>query len=111
MFRPKKKIPLSTDEPPPLSQNGEEILYFTFDNLPKAHWKKYQFAKYFVDKVRGITPKVIIHGEHAACIMMENAPNPNYEINFYNGIYAFFYKNKLLCKLLYTLYCRSLCIN
>lgn len=95
IYTPKKKILLNPDQPPPVpvkenGDNTDEVKYFSFENLSKTYWKKYQFAKLFVDKVRSITSKITIYGKKAAFIMMENAPNPNYEMNFYDGIYLLF---------------------
>lgn len=82
---------MNPDGPPPLPHSEEdEVQHFTFENLPNIYCKKYRIAKFYVDRIRGFTPKVIIYGEHAKCIMMENTPNPNYEMNFYNGIYLLF---------------------
>lgn len=90
IYTPKKKILLNPDQPPPVPVEGDEIKRFSFENVPNKYWKRYQFAKVFVDKVRSITSKITIYGEKAALIMMENTPNPNYEMNFYDGIYLLF---------------------
>jgi len=58
---------------------------YTYHALPSRYWKKYNYASSYVDMVRSRTPKVITYSDEAKCILMENAPNANYEALFYSG--------------------------
>lgn len=58
---------------------------YTYHDLPARYWKKYQFASQFVQLVRSKTPKVTLYSDQAKCMLMENAPNPDFEACFYSG--------------------------
>jgi len=58
---------------------------YTYHDLPARYWKKYQFASQFVQLVRSKTPKVTLYSDQAKCMLMENAPNPDFEACFYGG--------------------------
>lgn len=89
VFKPKKKIMVS-DKPPSVNlktkKSKQEVETFTLENLPEMYWKKYQIAKDFVDMIKALTPKVIFYKEFGKCIMMENTPNPNFQMHYYDGI-------------------------
>jgi polo-like kinase 4 len=57
----------------------------TYHDLPPRYWKKYQYAAHFVSLVRSKTPKITLYSERAKCMMMENAPSPDFEACFYSG--------------------------
>lgn len=75
-----------TNEPPRQPDTVHGVQYFTFENLPKEHWNKYRYAKRFVEVIQAQTPKVTVNEDAARCMMMENTPNPNYSVEFYDGI-------------------------
>ncbi|GIY64162.1 hypothetical protein CEXT_613031 [Caerostris extrusa] len=83
LYKP-KKIALQ-DCPPPLPTNSKEIKFYNFTNFPKTHWKMYLIAKTFVDILRARTPKLTFFGKNAKCIMMENSPDPDFKMDFYDG--------------------------
>ena len=58
---------------------------YTYHDLPARYWKKYQYASQFVQLVRSKTPKVTFYSDQAKCMLMENAPNPDFEACFYSG--------------------------
>ncbi|XP_054724483.1 serine/threonine-protein kinase PLK4-like [Uloborus diversus] len=61
--------------------------HFSYENLPKVHWKKYIHASRFVDSIKVKTPKITFFCNRAKAmlIMMENVPNPDFHMRFYNG--------------------------
>ncbi|KAM4809324.1 serine/threonine-protein kinase PLK4 [Rhinophrynus dorsalis] len=76
-----KGFPL-VDRPP---SPPDSMLSYTFDSLPEKYWKKYQYAAKFIQLVRSKTPKVTYYTRYAKCMLMENCPNPDVEICFYDG--------------------------
>ena len=58
---------------------------YTYHDLPSRYWRKYQYACQFVSLVRSKTPKVTLYTDQAKCMYMENGPEPDYEVCFYNG--------------------------
>ncbi|XP_053559615.1 serine/threonine-protein kinase PLK4 isoform X2 [Bombina bombina] len=70
------------DRPPSPPEN---MLSFTFDGLPEKYWKKYQYAAKFIQLVRSKTPKVTYYTRYAKCMLMENCPNADVEVCFYDG--------------------------
>lgn len=73
-----------TDSPPPLPPGGADLI-FSYESLPRPHWKKYMYAARFVSLVRAKTPKVTLYSGRAKCILMENGPDPDFEAAFYKG--------------------------
>lgn len=66
-------------------------MYELFYNLEK-YWKKYQYATKFVQLVKSKTPKVTLYTKFAKCMLMENSPNADLEMCFYDGGYCrYFY--------------------
>jgi len=51
----------------------------------------------FVNLLRAKTPKVTLYSDKAKCLLMENDPDPDFEVCFYEGkqLYSEFY---FLCK-------------
>ncbi|XP_075121607.1 serine/threonine-protein kinase PLK4 [Leptodactylus fuscus] len=76
-----KGFPL-VDRPPSPPEN---MLSYTFDSLPEKYWKKYQYASKFIQLVRSKTPKVTYYTRYAKCMLMENYPNADVEVCFYDG--------------------------
>lgn len=58
---------------------------YTYHDLPSRYWKRYQYVSEFVNVVRSKTPKVTLFTDQAKCTLMENGPNPDYQVYFYNG--------------------------
>ncbi|XP_006727475.1 serine/threonine-protein kinase PLK4 [Leptonychotes weddellii] len=76
-----KGFPLA-DRPPPPTDN---ISRYSFDNLPEKYWRKYQYASRFVHLVRSKSPKITYFTRYAKCILMENSPDADFEVWFYDG--------------------------
>lgn len=76
-----KGFPL-VDRPPSPPEN---MLSYTFDSLPERYWKKYQYASKFIQLVRSKTPKVTYYTRYAKCMLMENYPDADVEVCFYDG--------------------------
>lgn len=70
------------DHPP---SPPEDILICSFEDLPEKYWKKYQYATKFVQLVKSKTPKVTLYTKFAKCMLMENSPNADLEVCFYDG--------------------------
>lgn len=79
-------VPIA-EAPPPLHHHGAggADLIFSYESLPRPHWKKYMYAARFVGLVRAKTPKVTLYSGRAKCILMENGPDPDFEAAFYRG--------------------------
>ncbi|XP_004635075.2 serine/threonine-protein kinase PLK4 [Octodon degus] len=71
-----------TDQPP---SPASSITRYSFDSLPEKYWKKYQYASRFVQLVRSKSPKITYFTRYAKCILMENSPDANFEVWFYDG--------------------------
>jgi len=78
-----KGVPLS-DQPPRLPPGGADAIY-NYENIPEKHWKKYTYASRFVDVVKTKTAKVIYYSLKAKCFLMENCPDADFEVAFYEG--------------------------
>ncbi|XP_051891784.1 serine/threonine-protein kinase PLK4 [Pristis pectinata] len=63
----------------------EEVFVYSFDDLPEIYWKKYQYASKFVQLVRSKTPKITLYTKHGKCMLMENGPQADAEVCFYDG--------------------------
>ncbi|XP_041827513.1 serine/threonine-protein kinase PLK4 isoform X2 [Melanotaenia boesemani] len=63
----------------------EDILICSFEDLPEKYWKKYQYASKFVQLVKSKTPKVTLYTKYAKVMLMENSPNADLEVCFYDG--------------------------
>jgi polo-like kinase 4 len=55
-----------------------------FSSIEK-YWRKYQYASKFVLLVKSKTPKVTLYTKSAKCMLMENSPNADLEVCFYDG--------------------------
>ncbi|CAH0394245.1 unnamed protein product [Bemisia tabaci] len=78
-----KGIPLS-NKPPPLPSEGADAIY-SYESLPEKHWKKYVYASRFVALVKTKTPKITYYSPLAKCLLMENGPDADFEVYFYDG--------------------------
>ncbi|KAJ3125904.1 hypothetical protein HK100_010541, partial [Physocladia obscura] len=60
----------------------------TYDSqrLPSNISKIHAYAVKFVDLVRSKTPKIIFYSPQAKCLLMENTPQADFEMNFYSGV-------------------------
>uniref|UniRef100_A0A669B1T6 Serine/threonine-protein kinase PLK4 n=1 Tax=Oreochromis niloticus TaxID=8128 RepID=A0A669B1T6_ORENI len=56
-----------------------------YEDLPEKYWKKYQYASKFVQLVKSKTPKVTLYTKYAKVMLMENSPNADLEVCFYDG--------------------------
>ncbi|XP_049959323.1 serine/threonine-protein kinase PLK4 [Schistocerca serialis cubense] len=72
------------DSPPDIPHQGADSI-FSFESLPRKHWKKYILAARFVEKAKSVTTKVTYFTEMGKCELMENAPDPDFTVSFYNG--------------------------
>ncbi|KAL4613229.1 serine/threonine-protein kinase PLK4 [Arapaima gigas] len=79
----------SDGKAPPLLQcppsPPENIFICSYEDLPEKYWKKYHYAIKFVQLVKSKTPKVTLYTKYAKCMLMENSPNADVEVSFYDG--------------------------
>ena len=54
-------------------------------SFSEKYWKKYQYASKFVQLVKSKTPKVTLYTKYAKVMLMENFPNADLEVCFYDG--------------------------
>ncbi|KAG8185722.1 hypothetical protein JTE90_000710 [Oedothorax gibbosus] len=73
------------NSPPPKPNNNKDINSFPYDDLPSSYWKMYRKAKVLVDFVRATTPRITYYDKDSKCVMMENYPNPDFEMEFFDG--------------------------
>ncbi|KAK9761607.1 hypothetical protein K7432_013372 [Basidiobolus ranarum] len=59
---------------------------FTLKSLPEKYESRYRYVYRFVDLIRSKTPKIIFYSSQAKCLLMENGPLADFEMDFYNGI-------------------------
>ncbi|XP_067849634.1 serine/threonine-protein kinase PLK4 [Heptranchias perlo] len=83
IYHPNEGRGFPLDDRPP--SPPEEVFVYSFDNLPEKYWKKYQYASKFVHLVRSKTPKVTLYTKYAKCMLMENGPQADVEVCFYDG--------------------------
>uniref|UniRef100_UPI00398F5A9F serine/threonine-protein kinase PLK4 isoform X2 n=1 Tax=Pristiophorus japonicus TaxID=55135 RepID=UPI00398F5A9F len=83
IYHPNEGRGFPLDDRPP--SPSEEVFVYSFDNLPEKYWKKYQYASKFVHLVRSKTPKVTLYTKYAKCMLMENGPQADVEVCFYDG--------------------------
>ncbi|XP_053974989.1 serine/threonine-protein kinase PLK4 [Hylaeus volcanicus] len=72
-------------QPPPLPSRGADSIY-SYENLPPRHHREYVYASRFIKLVRAKTPKLTLYTQRSKCLFMENGPNPDCEVHFYNGV-------------------------
>ncbi len=73
-----------TSSPPPLPLQGADAV-FNCETLSKENWKKYSYAARFVEMVQSKTPKLTLYTNRARCVLMENKPEPDFEVIYYDG--------------------------
>ncbi|XP_020284452.1 serine/threonine-protein kinase PLK4 [Pseudomyrmex gracilis] len=71
--------------PPPLPSRGADSIY-SYENLPSCHHRKYEYAYRFVKLVQAKTAKLTLYTQRAKCVIMENGPEPDCEMHFYNRV-------------------------
>ncbi|KAJ3350144.1 Serine/threonine-protein kinase plk4 [Kappamyces sp. JEL0680] len=71
-----------------LASYNEQFPDYTcsLESTPPVYQKTVRYAVKFVELVRSKTPKIIFYSPQAKCCLMENAPNPSFEIGFYDGV-------------------------
>lgn len=62
-----------------------ELFFFFLFFVTEKYWKKYQYASKFVQLVKSKTPKVTLYTKYAKVMLMENSPNADLEVCFYDG--------------------------
>lgn len=72
---------------PPTPPPQHQIKVYAYDELPPKYRKRYEYAARFVRLVRSKTPKVTMYTKQAKCMLMENSPSADFEVNFYSGKY------------------------
>ncbi|XP_070567105.1 serine/threonine-protein kinase PLK4-like [Ptychodera flava] len=83
VYHPNKGKGLPVLDIPP--QTSASAKAFSLQSLPGKYLKKYQYAVKFVQLVKTKTAKVTLYSDEAKCILMENAPQADFEASFYNG--------------------------
>ncbi|VVC40742.1 Protein kinase domain,Protein kinase-like domain,Protein kinase, ATP binding site,Plk4, first [Cinara cedri] len=83
IYKPNKDrgVPLQ-EEPPPTPNKGADDV-FSYESLPRHHWKKYAYAAQFVKLIASKTAKVVFYSDKAKCLLMEDGKT--FEAHFYNG--------------------------
>ncbi|XP_066589656.1 serine/threonine-protein kinase PLK4 [Prorops nasuta] len=72
-------------QPAPIPSRGADSIY-SYENLPARHHRKYLYAHRFVKLVKAKTPKLTLYTQRAKCFYMENGPQPDCDLLFYDGI-------------------------
>ncbi|XP_072110839.1 serine/threonine-protein kinase PLK4 [Mobula birostris] len=83
IYHPNEGRGFPIDNRPP--SPPEEVFVYSFDDLPEIYWKKYQYASKFVQLVRSKTPKITLYTKYGKCMLMENGPQADSEVCFYDG--------------------------
>ncbi|XP_058889807.1 serine/threonine-protein kinase PLK4-like [Acipenser ruthenus] len=83
IYHPNEGRGFPLDDRPP--SPPEDIFIYSFDDLPEKYWKKYQYATKFVQLVKSKTPKVTLYTKDAKSMLMENSPDADMEVCFYDG--------------------------
>ncbi|XP_067880404.1 serine/threonine-protein kinase PLK4 [Heterodontus francisci] len=84
IYHPNEGRGFPLDDRPP--SPPEEVFVYSFHNLPEKYWKKYQYASKFVHLVRSKTPKITLYTKFAKCMLMENGPQADVEVCFFDGV-------------------------
>merc|ERR1719232_1110006 len=78
----------------PSDKSQKKATYFHSQNrsqLPREYWNKYNYAVKWVQALRGQTPKITKYTSTAVCRLMENGPDPSFEMTFYASQVRFSY--------------------
>lgn len=91
LYKPTTTVEIGS-QPLPLPSGGADNMY-SYENLPSYHHQKYMYASRFVKLVQAKTPKLTLYTQSSKCLFMENGPDPDCEVSFYNnkGIKVMFY--------------------
>ncbi|XP_061650656.1 serine/threonine-protein kinase PLK4 isoform X2 [Phyllopteryx taeniolatus] len=73
------------DWPPAPPEDPEDIHICSYEDLPEKYWKKYQYASKLLQLAKSSTPKVTLYTKYAKVMLMENSPNGDLEVFFYDG--------------------------
>ncbi|OMJ92616.1 hypothetical protein SteCoe_4626 [Stentor coeruleus] len=72
-----------------VSKDGLTVIYegksMRLDNMSKHCIKLYKYLENVLEVIRSKTPKVTVKVGSATCMLMWNAPPPNFEVDFQNG--------------------------
>lgn len=91
-------------QPLPLPSRGADSIY-SYENLPACHHRKYLYAFRFVKLVQAKTPKLTLYSQRSKCLFMENGPQPDCEVIFYNGIKVRSYRVQFSISIHYVCTC------
>lgn len=80
-------VPFNPDHPSHIPLNGADAI-FNCSTLSKENWKKYEKAARYVDMVKSKTPKLTLYTAKAKCLLMENTPQPDFQVIYYDGRYV-----------------------
>ncbi|KAK0043027.1 serine/threonine-protein kinase PLK4 [Biomphalaria pfeifferi] len=98
LYKPKggKAIPIS-DQPPPGPGNCETYIY---PDMPKEYLDKYRYAARSVAVIRSKTPKVIMYTDRARYMLMDNSPEPDFWVDFYDDVKFHLSREKNILKII-----------
>lgn len=88
-------VPLDHRHPPRIPLNGADAV-FNCTTLSKENWKKYERAAQYVNMVKSKTPKITLYTTKAKCLLMENTPEPDFQVIYYDGRYVVFVRSSTL---------------
>ncbi|XP_035274248.1 serine/threonine-protein kinase PLK4 isoform X2 [Anguilla anguilla] len=83
IYQPNEGMGFPLQDRPPTPP--EDLFICSREDLPEKYWKKYHYASKFVQLVKSKTPKVTLYTKHGKCVLMENSPNADLEVSFYDG--------------------------
>lgn len=83
LYKPTTTVEIGS-QPLPLPSGGADNMY-SYENLPSYHHQKYMYASRFVKLVQAKTPKLTLYTQSSKCLFMENGPDPDCEVSFYNN--------------------------
>ncbi len=70
---------------------SQNVKVYSYLDLPSKYWSKYNYAAKFVGIVREQTPKITYYSDKAVCRLMENGPDPNFDMTLYASGVRFCY--------------------
>lgn len=71
--------------PIPLTSSLGPCKKFLYSKLPQRYWKQYEYTSRFVNLLRSETAKIVLYSDRGKAMLMENTPNPNFVVCFYDG--------------------------
>ncbi|KAJ8336216.1 hypothetical protein SKAU_G00395590 [Synaphobranchus kaupii] len=83
IYQPNEGMGFPLQERPPTPP--QDLFICSRQDLPEKYWKKYHYATKFVQLVKSKTPKVTLYTKHGKCVLMENSPDADLEVTFYDG--------------------------